>query len=153
MQGLWVWRDNAYVTGIGFNISAYGKERPWKRRTNRESWQALAFLIHDKQKSLSKTQVFGRLPTKNDIPHLFFQLVSQDSAHELFQRIIFLDLYGDFLQRFSWFHSICYFVCILWLSGTWWVIHFTVLSVFVLIIVIVWHFFTLGLRLFLFSCK
>ena len=32
--------------------------------------------------------VFGRLPTKHDIPHLSLQLVSQDSAQELFNRII-----------------------------------------------------------------
>ena len=42
MQGLWVWRDNAYSTGIGFNISATGKEHPWNRNTNRESWQVMS---------------------------------------------------------------------------------------------------------------
>ena len=33
-------------------------------------------------------QVLPRLPTKHDIPHLSLQLVSQDSAQELFNRIL-----------------------------------------------------------------
>ena len=30
----------------------------------------------------------------------------------------FLDFYGDFLQRFSWFHPICFFVYVICLGGT-----------------------------------
>jgi hypothetical protein len=52
---------------------------------------------------------------------------------------MFLDFYGDYLQRFSWFHLICFFVYIICLSGTWWVIFFTVSSTFVLIIVFMSH--------------
>ena len=40
------------------------------------------------EKSRHCRQVLARLPTKHDIPHLSLQLVSQDSAQELFNRII-----------------------------------------------------------------
>ncbi len=40
-----------------------------------------------------------------------------------FRRI--LDFYCDFLWRISCFHPICFFVYILYLTGTWWVIPFT----------------------------
>ena len=40
------------------------------------------------ENSRHSSQVIPRLPTKHDIPHLSLQLVSQDSAQELFNRII-----------------------------------------------------------------
>ena len=51
-------------------------------------------------------QVLARLPTKHDIPHLSFQLVSQDSAQELFERILLPYQGGSWIE----FH-----VCCLWI--------------------------------------